>query len=288
MSNAHADSSTPPQDDSDIFRGEPPPPPRSPSPSRKSSVSTSSSGSILGGRLGAIAAIVEQAISRWAGNESSSSSSSSSSSDSGSGAHSRITRRTRRDKSEHDISTRISRMQAREESRQVPRQFALYLPPSLASPDASSQRQTTSDLRSILGQLDTALKRSTRARRQQERERSPHAEADPAKPRHLHFMLPDAVKTPSRAASFTDLSALGEGQRKGKGREGQATKRLPSMPKAWFLDVSSPTYASHIRCLILSLFIVFKYRWDDMRAIGKVRCFPQELMLQLLTYDDPI
>lgn len=269
MSDAHADSSSPPQDDSDIFRGEPPPPPRSPSPSRKSSVSTSSSGSILGGRLGAIAAIVEQAISRWAGNESSSSSSSSSSADSGSGAHSRIARRTRRGKSEHDISTRISRMQAREESRQVPRQFALYLPPSLASPDANSQRQTTSDLRSILGQLDTALKRSTRARRQQERERAPHVEVDPAKPRHLHFMLPDAVKTPSRAASFTDLSALAEGQRKGKGREGQATKRLPSMPKAWFLDVSSPTYAPHVKCLMLSLIIVFKIGGMICVRLGK-------------------
>ncbi|KAJ7244760.1 hypothetical protein B0H12DRAFT_1128650 [Mycena haematopus] len=260
MSSPQADFSNGPQDDSDIFRGEPPPPPRSPSPSRESSVSTSSSGSILGGRLGALAAIVENAISRWAGNESSSSSSSSSTSDS-SDAHSRTARRTRRGKSEHDISTRISRtvrqrMQAREESRQIPRQFALYLPPSLAL-DTNSQRiQTTSDLSSILGQLDTALKRSTRAKRQQERERSPHP-----KFQHLHFMLPDAVKTPSRAASFTDISALAEGQRKGKGKEGQVTKRSPSMPKAWFLDVSSPT-------------------WDDMRAIGKL------LHLHPLTLED--
>ncbi|KAF7339502.1 hypothetical protein MSAN_02164600 [Mycena sanguinolenta] len=259
MSNAHADPSSGPQDDSDIFRGDPPPPPRSPSPSRESNVSSSSSSSILGGRLGAIAAIVEHAISRWAGNESSSSSSSSTS-DSGSGAHSRATRRTRRSKSEHDISTRISRMQAREESRQIPRQFSLYLPPSLAS-DANTQHiQTTSDLSSILRQLDTALKRSTRARRQQERERSPPA-LDPPKPRHLHYMLPDAVKTPSRAASFTDLSALAESQRKGKGKEGQATKRPLSVPKAWFLDVSSPT-------------------WDDMRAIGKL------LHLHPLTLED--
>ncbi|KAJ6519779.1 hypothetical protein C8R45DRAFT_852980 [Mycena sanguinolenta] len=263
MSDPHADPSSGPQDDSDIFRGEPPPPPppRSPSPSRESNVSSSSSGSILGGRLGAIAAIVEHAISRWAGNESSSSSSSSSTSDSGSGAHSRATRRTRRNKSEHDISTRISRMQAREESRQIPRQFSLYLPPSLASDANSQHRQTTSDLPSILRQLDTALKRSTRARRQQERERSPHPALDLPKPRHLHYMLPDAVKTPSRAASFTDLSALAESQRKGKGKEGQATKRPLSVPKAWFLDVSSPT-------------------WDDMRAIGKL------LHLHPLTLED--
>ncbi|KAJ6575072.1 hypothetical protein B0H19DRAFT_1127021 [Mycena capillaripes] len=259
MSNAHADSSSGPWDDSDIFRGEPPPPPRSPSPSHKSAVSSSSSGSYLGGRLGAIAAIVELAISKWAGNESSdSSSSSSSTSDSDA-------RRSRRNKSEHDISSRISRMQAREESRQIPRQFALYLPPSLASPDANSQRVThTSDLPSILGQLDTALKRSTKARRQQERDRSPRPELDPPKPRHLHFMLPDVVKTPSRAASFTDLAALGEAQRKGKFKEGQvphSTNRSTAMPKAWFLDVSSPT-------------------WDDMRAIGRL------LHLHPLTLED--
>jgi len=74
-------------------------------------------------------------------------------------------------------------------------------------------------------------------------------------------MLPDAVKTPSRAASFTDLFALGEGPRKGKNKEGQVAKRPFSMPKAWFLDVSSPT-------------------WDDMRAIGKL------LHLHPLTLED--
>ncbi|KAJ7634263.1 hypothetical protein DFH06DRAFT_1436950, partial [Mycena polygramma] len=252
-----ADSTTGPWDDSDIFRGEPPTRPRSPTPSHHSTASTSSSGSYFGHR--AIAAIVDLAISRWAGNESDSSSSSSSSSDSG-GA-----RQSRRNKSERDISSRISRMQAREESRQIPRQFALYLPPSLASPDANKQHIThTSDLPSILGQLDTALKKSTRARRHQERERTSRPDLDPSRPRHLHFMLPDVVKTPSRAASFTDLAALGDVQRKGKLKEGQVPQppdRSPSMPKAWFLDVSSPT-------------------WDDMRAIGKL------LHLHPLTLED--
>ncbi|KAJ7783743.1 hypothetical protein DFH07DRAFT_935292 [Mycena maculata] len=255
-----------PWDDSDIFRGGPPPqpdpPPRSPSPSRESTTSTSSSGSYFG-RLGAIAAVVELAISRWAGNESSGSSSSSS--DSHSVARSRSARRsTHRSTSEHAISTRITRMQAREESRQIPRQFALYLPPSLTSTTAQRIIQTIS-LSSILGQLDTALKKSIKAKRQQERERSPRPDLDPPKPQHLHFMLPDVIKAPSRAASFTDLATLAEGQRKGKQKEGQvpsATNRVRRiMPKAWFLDVSSPT-------------------WEDMRAIGKL------LHLHPLTLED--
>ncbi|KAK7064261.1 hypothetical protein R3P38DRAFT_2823375 [Favolaschia claudopus] len=252
MSNAHVDSSTPQDDSEDIFRGERPPSPRPSSPSRHSTVSSSSS-SILGGRLGAIAAKLEQAISRWAGIESSDSSSSSSSS-SDSSSRSRTTRRTRA-KSEHDISTRISRMQAREESRQIPRQFALYLPPSLAPPEEVDKRrlQTTSELPLILSQLETALKQSTRARRQRER----RIEMDNPKPQP--FALPDNIKAPSRAASFTDLNA--SSQRKGKVREGQSAKPVPIMPKAWFLDVSSPT-------------------WDDMRAIGKL------LHLHPLTLED--
>ncbi|KAJ6604611.1 hypothetical protein DFH09DRAFT_315618 [Mycena vulgaris] len=260
-------SASGPWDDSDIFRGEPPlpppPPPRSPSPSHASTASASSSGSYLGGRLGAIAAVVELAISRWAGNESSSSSSSSSSD---SGAPSRAARRSARRKSEHDISTRIiSRMQAREESRQIPRQFALYLPPSPSDTTSQHITQTTSiELPIILEQLDSALKKSTRARRQQERERSPRPDLDPPRPKHLHFMLPDLVKTPSRAASFTDLAALRDTHRKGKHKENmfpQITDRSRAMPKAWFLDVSSPT-------------------WDDMRSIGKL------LHLHPLTLED--
>ncbi|KAJ7038243.1 hypothetical protein C8F04DRAFT_951450 [Mycena alexandri] len=255
-------------DESDIFRGDPPPPPpRSPTPSHESTTSSSSSGSYFGGRLGALAAVVELAISRWAGNEASSSSSSSSSS-SDSVPHSRAARRSHRQ--HDDIATRISRMQAREESRQIPRQFALYLPPSLtASPentDAHSSRITqTTSLSSILGKLENALKKSTKAMRQQERERLPRPDLDPPRPRHLHFMLPDDVKAPSRAASFTDLASRAEIHRKGKHREGQAVHpsadKPLSMPKAWFLDVSSPT-------------------WDDMRAIGKL------LHLHPLTLED--
>ncbi|KAJ7071066.1 hypothetical protein C8F01DRAFT_413176 [Mycena amicta] len=137
--------------------------------------------------LGAIAALVELAIARWAGNESSSSSSSSLSS------HSRRTKSL-------DIS---GLLQARKEERQIPRQFSLYLPPSLV-PHGDPVFRTT-DLSAILGLLDAAL------------------------------------------------------GGKGKHKESQSAER--AMHKAWFLDVSSPT-------------------WEDMRAIGKL------LHLHPLTLED--
>jgi magnesium transporter len=76
-------------------------------------------------------------------------------------------------------------------------------------------------------------------------------------------MLPDDMRAPSRPASFTDLRALHK-TRKGKQRDTSTTP--PSIenqkaPKAWWLDVSSPT-------------------WEDMRAIGKL------LHLHPLTLED--
>lgn len=283
-------------EDDDIYRGEPPTPPRSPSPIsiRSSSSSSSSSGSFLGGgRLGAIAAVVELAITRWArGNASSSSSSSSSSSNRSSiitVSRSQIARRKRRRsstatlrnvQSDLDISARIIRIKAREESRQIPRAFNLYLPPSLCgapqpfggAPEMRKKHHTplqritfTSSLPLILTQLDAALKKSVRARRNQERHRLPKSQPEEDQPSeltasHHDYMLPDFT-APSRPASFTDLAALRK-TKKGKQREvpitdtntGTTTPDKPQhlMPKAWWLDVSSPT-------------------WEDMRAIGKVR-----------------
>jgi magnesium transporter len=76
-------------------------------------------------------------------------------------------------------------------------------------------------------------------------------------------MLPGPVITSSRPASFTDLTVL-RTTRKGKEKDMHLRPQtsLPMhipiemgegnrAPKAWWLDVSSPT-------------------WEDMRAIGKV------------------
>lgn len=252
-----------PEDDlgTDIYRGEPPAPPRSPS---RSSTSSSSSTSSRGG-LGALAAVVEQAISRWArGPSSSSSSSSSSQSSAVTTSRSQLSRRAVRRpslgnplnaQSERDITARITQIKAREASRRVPRQFSLYLPPSLystiQSPLGSSAQQQitrTTSLSDILSQLELALRKSTRARRNHGKDRASHiAPEDTPHPPHLHYMLPEFTKVPSRPASLTDLATS---RTKGKNREPSAIS-APIQQHSWFLEVASPT-------------------WEDMRAIGKV------------------
>ncbi|KAF8898788.1 hypothetical protein BD779DRAFT_1485544 [Infundibulicybe gibba] len=258
---------------SDIYRGDPPSRPCSPDQDHISSSSSSSSSSdsfIGGGRLGAIAAVVELAISRWArGNVSSSSSSSSSSSRSSIVTLSRSQRSRRRkpgstfgNQSERDIAACITRIKAREESRQIPRSFALYIPPSLAPRPglpvdgqmSTDQRriESTSSLSSILNQLDAILKRNTRTRRHHDRNRIPRPES--------------YIPPPNRSASFPEIDTLRK-TRKGKHRESNTTAGSGPIPsreqstKAWFLDVASPT-------------------WEDMRAIGKL------LHLHPLTLED--
>ncbi|KAH7916403.1 hypothetical protein BJ138DRAFT_1139654, partial [Hygrophoropsis aurantiaca] len=288
-------------EDDDIYRGEAPVPPRpsSPSESIASTSSSSSSGSfITGGRIGALAAVVEHAISRWARRSSSpSSSSSTTSSRSTSSLRSSIftlsrSRRGRRRKrrsssanlhstaSERDIAARL---RARQESRQIPREFTLYLPPAL-SPDSaqlSSLSSTqpkeyislSSSLPLILSQLETALKKPSKTRRNREKSRQQSTQTTSTQ--HQDYMLPDSFKAPSRPASFTDLAAF-RTSRKGKQRETPqppnsqippkisifgAAHEARRAPKAWWLDVASPT-------------------WDDMRSIGQL------LHLHPLTLED--
>ncbi len=168
------------------------------------------------------------------------------------------------DQSERDIAARISLIKAREESRLVPRQFALYLSPAyrIFVQDDSQQTQKftlTSSLASVLSQLDTALKKASKARRYQERARLTKTTDIPS---HQDFMLPESA-IPTRPASFNDLTEIRK-PRKGKQREPLITSTSivndPS-PKTWFLDVASPTSA-------------------DMHAIGKL------LHLHPLTLED--
>ncbi|TFK41201.1 hypothetical protein BDQ12DRAFT_664050 [Crucibulum laeve] len=291
--------------DDDIYRGEPPSPSRSPSPASTASSSSSSSGSFLGGgRLGAIAAVVELAITRWAkGNDAASLSDSSSSSSSSHSSIVTITRsqmaRRRKRKSsvsslhtvvsERSIAARINRMKALEESRQIRREFALYLPPSLASErrlpgsnNLSSGAEdsmpntrritTTTSLSSVLDQLDAALKKPLRARRPHGKHRAhrvpPNGSASSS---HLQYMVPHQASGSSGQSSIPDISASRRAK-KGKHKEtfsstvtsstnASASERPNLMPKAWFLDVASPT-------------------WEDLRAIGKL------LHLHPLTLED--
>lgn len=271
------------EDDGDIYRG---PPPYTPQPGRPGSVSStsssssSSSSSTVGGPLGALAAVVERAITRWARANWSTSSLDSGSSDSSSSKSSfRTTNRSvnRRRKSLADLKRAHSerevaaRIRAREERRYVDREFCLYLPPasgpSKLPPLPEEERTTrTTSLQSVLSQLDIALKRANKARKPRNRPRPtrqpPFEDAVPLLP-HLDYMIPDPdySSQPGSSSSQSPIPTL----RKGKQREGLAAPSpLPSSlvgisstpgaanQPAWWLDVASPT-------------------WEDMRAIGKVR-----------------
>ncbi|KAJ3816001.1 hypothetical protein F5876DRAFT_71491 [Lentinula aff. lateritia] len=274
----------------DIYRGSHPHSRHSYSPDSEdesSSSSSSSSWSLFNGRLGAFTNLVstlEQAISGWRGNSSSTSSSSSHPS-LATVTRSQLSRRRKRrastldlkhQQSEKDFTARISLIKAREESRIVPRQFSLYLAPALRSAGETLHQRPggvddypqrvllTSSLDSVLSQLDAALKKTTKTRRNRKdltpSRNSPGITADT----HQHLMLPENLKAPSRAASFTDLAALRK-SKKGKARD--AIEVLPETEKfvhaynPWFLDVASPTS-------------------EDMRAIGKL------LHLHPLTLED--
>ncbi|KAJ3569771.1 hypothetical protein NP233_g4833 [Leucocoprinus birnbaumii] len=288
-------------DDDDIYRGDRPPSARPSTPAStqsSTSSSSSSSGSFLaGGRLGALTSVVEHAISRWArsarGRSSDTSSTSSSSSSASSSKSSKLTgprpslsrRRRRRSSvsslptvsSERDIVARITRMKALEESRQIPRQFILYRPPSVDTPRSSrralrdsdegsgAKRVThTSSLSVVLGQLDASLKSATKARRRLGR-------AQIGLPRRSRSLISKPIRLQDADKASRPSSSGPHARRggKGKAKEGPSNGRRhirvaePSgkAPKAWFLDVASPT-------------------WEDLRAIGKL------LHLHPLTLED--
>ncbi|KAH7925205.1 hypothetical protein BV22DRAFT_1195365 [Leucogyrophana mollusca] len=290
------------EEDGDIYRGEAPVLPRSPSPesivsASSSSSSSSSSGSfITGGRIGALAAVVEHAITRWARRNSSASSSSSNSTRSTSSLRSSVftlsrprqARRRRRRSSSANLHSAASerdiaaRLRARQESRQIPREFTLYLPPSLCPDSAqlsalpSTQPNEyishSSSLPLILSELETALRKPSRARRNREKSRQ-QTTSSSGSAQHQDSLLPESLRAPSRPASFTDLDGF-RAARKGKQKEIPhpipevpkmsifgATHEVRRAPKAWWLDVASPS-------------------WDDMRSIGKL------LHLHPLTLED--
>ena len=258
----------------DVYRGEPPQQSLHTTPSI---ISTSSSASSLlaASRLGAIAAKVELAISRWSRNVRGNSTSESTLSHSPSSSIVTLTksqhtrRRTRRPslsslrtlQSERDISARISRMKALEESRRIPRHFTLYIPLSISHRSSQNQPGPAGDIEDgqptnqslisstslslVLNQLDFAIKKETRLPRQRHR--------GPREPTNLDF-LSQTVQSGSSPVHSSTIRG-----RKGKHRELPTTARFPpvieepiSRSQAWFLDVANPT-------------------WADLRAIGKVR-----------------
>ena len=274
--------------DDDIYRGlpddQPPPatvissipqlPPRPESSASGRSSSSSSSGYSVSGRLGALAAVVENAITRWARRNSSSSSintatSSSSSVSRSTSVQTKSTKKRRRRpsadynaRSERDIRARL---RARQETRRTPRGFSLYVPPqlrpsrtSVSISDPVLQYDEQGVLRTHL--LPAVLNRIHHALRLSEKLRQPE--------RHIHkanrtATIDSAVDVIISSPPMTQDRdrRVGKGKQRDPSRpprehvprpipEGAVGSEKVSWP-SWWLDVSSPTYA-------------------DMKALGKV------------------
>ncbi|KAF8585524.1 hypothetical protein K439DRAFT_1632522 [Ramaria rubella] len=267
----------------DIYRGVPPSPIRTqpvrPPPSVSSS-SSSSGWSGLGLRRGALGAVLELAINRWARSRSDSSTSSASSVSS---VHTRLPRRRTRRSSiatGHNIHSENiirARRKAQEEGRVVPREFVLFLPVTLAprTVDTSVNHSLsleqdkrifhTSSLPLVIAQLDSALKRSAKLRKP--KLVKPSSSGKIFESRFNDYMLQE----PSPHASRTTIPIDGKGKVPEGPRifraNGRATPEKPPRKRAWWLDVSSPT-------------------WSDMREIGK-RLHLHPLTLEDIIHQDP-
>ncbi|OAX44249.1 hypothetical protein K503DRAFT_679232 [Rhizopogon vinicolor AM-OR11-026] len=266
----------------DIYRGEAPPVQIAESVAAASSTS-SSSGTFITGRLGALAAVVDNAITRWArtrrrGSSASASSQSSSSTSLRSSIYtpSRPLQSRWRQRRTNSANTRsinserqvAARLRVRQKIRRVDRGFTLYIPPSLNPEFTATQlsedrlqksiSQTTS-LPIALNRLEAALKKASRAAKKVKGKQRQHNLGTPPLSLYHDYM---SHEVPTRPASFGDLSTL-QSSVPGKQKEySQGTRSLSEStpggshdfnraPKAWWLDVASPT-------------------WDDLQTIGKL------------------
>lgn len=265
----------------DIYRGEVPPAPVPTAESVAAAASTtSSSGTFITGRLGALAALVEHAITRWARSRRQGSSASSQSSGSTSLRSSiytpsrpRLSRwRQRRNSSAksrsiHSEREVAARLRVRHKISRVDRGFTLYIPPNLnpeisvtqllESFDTPQSISRTTSLPIVLNRLEAALKKASRLNKVKAKgKQRQHSLGLPPLSLHHNFM-----SHTTRAASFGDLSALRSSRKQKEHSKGTRTpndtisegsRELNRAPKAWWLDVVSPT-------------------WDDLQTIGKVR-----------------
>ena len=176
-----------PEEQNDIYRGRPlsllRSRPTSPmtivSASSKSSSSSSSGWSGLGLRRGALGAILDRAINRWARARSDTSTTSTTSS--ASSIRNRMPRkRTRRSsiatsQNTHNENIIRARRRAWEQGRGVPREFTLFLPTALAPPAVDNKDHSLQDRRVfrstslplVLSQLDSTIKHSARRKHKQ-------------------------------------------------------------------------------------------------------------------------
>jgi magnesium transporter len=259
-----------------------------------SSIASSGSFRLAGGRLGTLATRLERAITRWARKNRADSSSSLTSSDTSETSRSsfrtankskRSSRRKRHPPSLADIqqyeqSLRAveARIRSRGIGRIVPREFNLYTPPSSHLQDVDhvegEQEQRfirTFSLDVMLPHLEHIRRKSGKLRRSRRRSCASPNERDHSRP--LDPLQGHAAKFEPCNATHTD--ALKDPllkTEKGKGKDKVSFTMLPpnppqttstsrsdpieaKPPQAWWLDVASPT-------------------WEDMRVLGKASGSP--------------
>lgn len=222
------------------------------------SFSSSSTDSSPVSGIGALATVVEHAISRWAHRylPASLPSGSSVSLHTQRSAYTASRRHDWRHKgrpvslnatiSECDMSSRIG---VGRESRRVPREFTLYLPPDLTRDnstfpvyDAQQAVFRGASLSHVLSRLENARKNAARPRKGKKTYR----------PAGCPVVVPSGRSQGfNRGLSLVDATTIR--QSKGKQRAISVLRPIQSgkASKAWWLDVANPN-------------------WDDLRTIGKV------------------
>jgi magnesium transporter len=172
-------------------------------------------------------------------------------------------------------------MKALEKSREIPREFALYLPlsiipaahqlpGSLIGSDLNTRKEMgnrrivwTTSLPLVLAQLDIASRKSGKHRRLRHHQNETLIEQTTSAAAS-HTLTQTSLGIPSPSTSQLRSSSPGPARKAKKGKEREAhtgneklipisiQEEPPLRPAAWFLDVANPT-------------------WADLRAIGKVR-----------------
>nr|VWO96713.1 Magnesium transporter ALR2 [Ganoderma boninense] len=320
------DGSNSEHEDQDIYRGIPPAfvPPRTPSPApTTSSSSSTSSASVFRGRLGAISAGVEHAISRWArawlSSSSLSSASSTSYASSVSHGKSQTTRRRKRRprsiattihnaKSEQEIAARI---RARQDLRTIPRDFVFYTPklvPATAKSQAAAERRAarialvnqdpilrTTDLDEVTARLNVVLRERAKAHRVRS-DPLPSASSTGSMPsssppfRAVSHPLQDyMLSDESAVARSTPTLPTSSSTSQKKEKEGKGKQRPP------FIEASSSTMLPPPKTTTIQLepqrvakawwLDVSSPSWEDMCQIGKLLGLHPLTLEDILTQD---
>jgi|SRR6266850_701192 len=261
-----------------------------------SSIASSGSFRLAGGRLGTLATRLERAITRWARKNRADSSSSLTSSDTSETSRSsfrttnkskRSSRRKRRppslaDIQQHEQSLRAveARIRSRGIGRIVPREFNLYTPPSspLQDVDLIEEEQgqrfiRTFSLDVMLPHLEHIRRKSGKTRRSRRRSCASPNELDHSRP--FDPLQSHAAKFEPCDATYTDAlkdPLLKVEKGKGKDKDKVSFTMLPpNPPQTTSTFRSDPVEGKPRQAWWLD---VASPTWEDLRALGKVSGSP--------------